>query len=295
MSYFGAIEAGGTKIVCCVGDHNGHILHYQRVDTRTPGETMAGIVGFFHRFDNLKALGVGAFGPVDLDPDSPTYGYVLHTPKLAWRYYNLLGALREALGLPVILDTDVNAAALGEYTWGAGQGVSDMMYMTVGTGIGVGYIANHQLVHGFGHPEMGHMPVKRSPYEKETFAGICPYHQDCLEGLASGTAINKRWRVSHCSLLDRQHLAWDLEADYLAQGLGTLVFMAAPKKIIMGGGVMNQQQLFRLIRRKLGDKLGGYITHPLVTENAADYIVPPALGNEAGIKGALALAASVAD
>ena len=236
----------------------------------------------------MAAVGVGSFGPLDLRPGSPTYGYVAATPKPGWPYANLLGPIREALNLPVALDTDVNAAALGEHRWGAGVGLDSLVYITVGTGIGGGAVVAGRPLHGASHPEMGH---GRIPHDREVdpFEGFCPYHVDCLEGLASGPAIEARWGHP-AELLPEDHPAWDLEAGYLAAGIANIVLILSPHRIVVGGGVMKQRHIFPMIRERVVELLHGYgITEDIVSA-IDDYIVPPALGDDSGIAGAFALA-----
>jgi fructokinase len=294
MKIYGGIEAGGTKIICCIGNDKGEILDSCRVDTETPAITMPKIINFFKKQSELASIGIGAFGPVDLNLESNTYGYITHTPKTKWKMYNFLGEMRKHFDIPMGFDTDVNVAALGEYTWGAAKDLSDFLYITVGTGVGVGHIVNHQFAHGLIHPEMGHIIVNKSVDDLDSFNGICPYHSNCLEGMAAGPAINARWEVDHCSVLPTEHLAWEIEADYLAQALRNYILICSPKKIIIGGGVMNQKQLFPLIRNKVQTLLNGYVHHPYILDNINNYIVPPGLGGEAGMKGAIALAIQTA-
>ncbi len=290
---FGAIEAGGTKFVCLVGRGPEHILADTRFPTTSPEETLARAVDFFRPYAaDLLALGVGSFGPVDLHPDSPTYGYITSTPKPGWQNTNVKGYLEEALKVPVVFETDVNAAAWGEYRWGAAQGVDTFVYITVGTGIGGGAVVNGRLLHGLIHPEMGHMRVPHDR-ERDPFEGICPYHGDCLEGLAAGPALAARWRQDPATL-PPDHPAWDLEAHYLGLAVANLVCVLSPRRVILGGGVMQQQHLFPKIRRVVQTVLAGYIHHPAVEREVETFIVPPGLGNRAGALGALALAMDAA-
>ncbi len=286
---FGAIEAGGTKFVCVVGTGPERIVARARFPTTTPAETLARAVDFFRPYaDDLIALGVGSFGPVDLNPASPTFGYITTTPKPGWQNTNVKGYLEEALHVPVVFETDVNAAAWGEYRWGAAQDVDTLVYITVGTGIGGGAVVNGRLVHGLVHPEMGHM---RIPHDREAdpFAGICPFHGDCLEGLASGPAIAARWG-QRGETLPADHPAWDLEARYLGLAVANLVCVLSPQRVILGGGVMKQAHLFPRVRRVVREVLAGYVRDPALEDHIEAYIVPPALGDDAGVLGALALA-----
>ena len=288
---FGAIETGGSKVICAVGTGPDDIRERIRIPTTTPSETLAEVTGFLlrhHRETPLAAVGVGSFGPLDLRPGSPTYGHVAATPKPGWPFTNLLGPIREALNLPVALDTDVNAAALGEYRWGAGVGLDSLVYITVGTGIGGGAVVDGRPLHGASHPEMGHV---RIPHDRsvDPFEGFCPYHVDCFEGLASGPAIKARWGRPAESLPD-DHPAWDLEAIYLAAGIADIVLILSPQRIVMGGGVMMQLHLFPMIRQRVVELLHGYGVTEEIVNDIDDYIVPPSLGDDSGIAGAFALA-----
>lgn len=290
MSYYGGIEAGGTKFVCCIGDDEGNIIDSRRIATISPEETMPEVISFFKKFPDIKSIGIGSFGPVDLDETSKTYGFITDTPKTKWKNFNFLGEMKSHFDVPMGFDTDVNVAALGEYTWGAAKNISDFIYITVGTGVGVGHIVNHQFAHGLTHPEMGHILVNRSDSEKEYFNGVCPYHSNCLEGMAAGPSVNTRWGVEHSGVLPQDHVAWEIESDYLAQALMTYILICSPKKIIIGGGVMHQQQLFPMIRSKTKQLLNGYVSHSSIIDNVDEFIIPPGLGDEAGMKGAIAFA-----
>ncbi len=288
MTLYGGIEAGGTKFVCVVGTGPDDIRARTRFPTTTPEETLSQAVDFFRPFAaELAGIGVGSFGPVDLNPRSSTYGYITTTPKPGWQNTNVKGYLEEALHVPVAFETDVNAAAWGEHRWGAAQDVDTFVYITVGTGIGGGAMVNGQLVHGLLHPEMGHM---RIPHDREAdpFDGICPFHGDCLEGLASGPAVAARWG-QRGETLPPDHPAWDLEARYLGLAVANLVCTLSPQRIILGGGVMHQRHLFPRIRQVVQDALAGYVNSPALKEAIEDYIVPPGLGDHAGVLGALAL------
>ena len=289
MKTFGAIEAGGTKFVCGMGT-GPEDLKTVEIPTTSPQATVEAAIAFFRERGGgaLRAVGIGSFGPVDPRPASPTFGYITSTPKLAWANYDFVGALRQALRLPVGFDTDVNAAALGEARWGAAQGLSDFLYLTVGTGIGGGALVHGQLLHGLLHPEMGHI---RIPHDvaKDPYPGCCPYHGDCLEGLASGPAIEARWGVP-ARELGSDHPAWALEARYLALGLATWVCTLSPQRIILGGGVMRQLHLFDRIREGLAQLLNGYIRADEIARGLEQFVVPPQLGSRSGVLGALALA-----
>lgn len=284
----GAIEAGGTKFVVAIGDENGNVLERDAFPTTTPQETVENIFKFFDG-KNIEALGLGCFGPIDPDLKSPTYGYITTTPKPGWTNYNIVGALQEHYpDLPIGFDTDVNGAALGEAYFGAAKGLDSALYLTIGTGIGGGAIVEGNLVHGLLHPEMGHMILEQR--EDDTYKGKCPYHGTCFEGLAAGPAIEERWGIKG-SELPEDHPAWDLEAWYIAQALAIYVLTLSPKKIILGGGVMHQKQLFPLIHKYLQERLNGYIQKDEITTDAIkNYVVYPGLGDNAGVCGALALA-----
>jgi fructokinase len=280
-----------------IASQPGDIHATTRFATTTPEETIRRAIDFIEaqgqQAGELSGLGIGSFGPLDLDRDSPTYGYITSTPKSGWASTNLLRPFQKAFNLPVGFDTDVNAAALGEHRWGAAQGLTDFIYLTVGTGIGGAAVVNQRLVHGMIHPEMGHMHIPHD-WDADPFPGICPYHGDCLEGLATGPAIQSRWQ-HRGEDFPPDHPAWVLEAKYLALGITNLIFAFSPQCIILGGGVMKQAQLFPLIRTKVQELLGGYISAPQVLENIEQYIIPPGLGSQAGVLGAVALAQQAAE
>jgi fructokinase len=285
MPCVGGIEAGGTKFVCAVGTQPGD-LEVGEVPTTTPEETMRRVVAFFKAHQPISAIGIGAFGPIDPNPSSPTYGYITSTPKLAWRNFNFAGAIRESLGVHVAFDIDVNAAALGEFRWGAARGLDTFLYVTVGTGIGGGGMVNGRLMHGHTHPEMGHIRVPHDR-EQDPFLGACPYHGDCLEGLATGPAIRKRWGQAG-ETLPADHPGWELEAQYLALGMANWICTLSPQRIVLGGGVMLHAALYTMVQAKVSGLLNGYVEPP--------EIVPPLLGARAGVLGAIALAlTSLAD
>ncbi|MBD2843663.1 ROK family protein [Paenibacillus sp. IB182496] len=287
----GAIEAGGTKFVCGIGNEQGTILERVSFPTEGPEETLAQVIAFF-KDKEVEAIGIGTFGPIDIDPSSPTYGHVTTTPKPGWTGYDFLGSMKAALPLPYGWDTDVNAAAYGEATWGAAQGLDSCVYYTVGTGIGMGAYSEGKLVHGLVHPEAGHVLVRRHP--EDTYEGFCPYHADCLEGLAAGPAIEKRWERKGVDL-PPEHEAWRLEAYYLAQAAMTSILLLSPRKVIFGGGVMKQPQLFPLLRQEVLRLLNGYVSAEAVLSGIDSYIVPPGLGDNAGLCGALALGIDAAN
>ncbi|GGD84536.1 ROK family protein [Paenibacillus nasutitermitis] len=281
----GAIEAGGTKFVCGIGNEHGDVEERVSFPTETPEVTLANVINYF-RDKKVEAIGIGTFGPIDIDPASATYGHVTTTPKPGWGGYDFLGTLKKEFDVPFGWDTDVNAAALGEATWGAAKGLSSCVYYTIGTGVGVGVYSEGRLVHGLVHPEGGHVLVRRHP--EDTYEGFCPYHGDCLEGMAAGPAIEKRWKVK-ASELPVDHPAWAMEAFYIAQAIAGTILLLSPKKVILGGGVMHQLQLFPLIHEQVQRNLNGYVNHPSVKEGIADYIVSPGLGDNAGLCGSVAL------
>ena len=288
MTLVGGVETGGSWCVCAVGSCAGEIVARQRLATTSPEETLAAIIDFFKQAPPVARIGVGSFGPVDLDPRSPTWGYVMATPKPDWEHASVARALEQALDVKVSFETDVAAAAIGERRWGAGRGTGSLAYMTVGTGIGVGLLLGQEPWHGISHPEVGHVRV---PHDRarDPFAGTCPYHGDCLEGLACGPALAARWGRP-AEQLQADHPAWELEAEYLAAGLANLVFTVAPERIILGGGVLAAPGLLALVRARLEALLGGYIQSPLLAPGLERYLVAPALGDDAGVLGAIALA-----
>ncbi|MFF2449589.1 ROK family protein [Neobacillus sp. NPDC058068] len=279
---FGAIEAGGTKFVCAVGDELGTIIDRIKIPTTVPEETMAEVMAFFKKYD-LDAIGIGSFGPVDVNHESPAYGMITSTPKLAWRNFPFVQALKDAFSVPIGFNTDVNAAALGEAIHGAAKGLDSCLYITVGTGIGAGAVVQGKLLQGLSHPEMGHILVRRHPNDE--YQGKCPYHGDCLEGLAAGPAIEERWGRKGFDLVDQKEV-WELEGYYIAQALMQYILILSPKRIILGGGVMNQKQVFTSVYHYLQELLNDYVSLPDLTE----YIVSPGLGDDAGITGSLLLA-----
>lgn len=289
---FGGIEAGGTKCVAVVGAGPDDIRGETRVPTTTPAETIAALLRFFEaevaRHGPLDAIGIGSFGPIDLRAGSPRRGWITSTPKAGWADTDVAGPFRQAFGVPVGFDTDVNAAALGEWRHGAAHGLDTFIYLTVGTGIGGGGMAGGRLLHGLVHPEMGHV---RIPHDRSTdpFAGSCPFHGDCLEGLASGPALAARWGRS-ADRLPANHPAWPLEAQYLALALQSFVCTLSPQRIVIGGGVMAEPSLLPLVRAELSTLLNGYIQAPELAGDLANYVVAPALGSRSGVIGALALA-----
>jgi len=290
---YGAIEAGGTKFVCAVGTGPDDLRDEVRFPTGKPAETLKQALDYFHqaqkKHGKLTALGIGSFGPVDLDRASPTWGSITATPKPLWADTPVAPLFQKEFGIPVGWDTDVNGAVLGEHRWGAGQGLDTLIYLTIGTGIGGGVLAEGHLVHGLVHPEAGHILLPRDP-SVDPYKGFCPFHDNCLEGLAAGPSFEGRWGKKGADL-PADHPAWDLEAHYLALGLQAFLSVLSPQRIILGGGVMDQPQLFPKVRQNLLKLNHNYIRHPSLTPGGIDgYVVPPGLGNRAGILGAMALA-----
>ncbi len=284
--YYGALEAGGTKMVCAIGDHQGNILHRISIPTGTPADTMPPMIEFF-RSHNIAALGIGCFGPVDLDKSSPTYGHITTTPKLAWTNYPIVQVFREALGVPVGFDTDVNAAALGEATWGCTKDVDNSIYITIGTGVGVGVIANGKPYHGMIHPEGGHILLGRHPQDPMV-GSCCPFHENCMEGLAAGPSLEKRWGVKGAELSQRPEV-WELEAYYIGQAVTNYIMTLSPQRIILGGGVMHQDCLLPLVRREVSRQVNGYIRGKGM-DDLEHYIVGVSLNDNQGVMGAVKLA-----
>ena len=295
-SYVGGIEAGGTKFVCAVGSGPDDIRAEARFPTTTPEETIGRAVAFFREqaliYGPPAAIGIASFGPLDPNPDSPTFGYITSTPKPHWANVDLAGAIRSNLDVPVGFDTDVNIAGLGEWQWGAARGLTNFIYLTIGTGIGGGVLIDGKPIHGLVHPELGHIPLPHD-WKVDPYKGRCPFHGDCLEGMAAGPAIGERWGKPAVEL-PSDHPAWELEAHYLALALQAFICTLSPERIILGGGVMEQPQLFPLVRRKVREYLNDYVQSPAITRDSEAYIVPPGLGNRAGVLGAFALAQQVA-
>jgi fructokinase len=291
-AFVGGIEAGGTKFVCALGSGPDDIRAELRIQTTTPSETIGRSIEFFaaqrEKFGPISAVGIASFGPIDPEPGSPTFGYITSTPKPGWGNTNFAGPVERALGVPVAFDTDDNVAALGYWRWGAGRGADGLIYLTIGTGIGGGGLLNGRLMHGLIHPEMGHIRIPHD-LQADPYPGHCPYHGDCLEGLASGPAISERWKRTS-ETLPEGHPAWVLEANYLALALVNLICTVSPQRIILGGGVMAHGALFPLVRDKVQQLLHGYVQSPAVLDRIDRYIVPPGLGDRSGVLGAFALA-----
>ncbi|WP_444910102.1 ROK family protein [Microbulbifer sp. TRSA005] len=287
----GGIEAGGTKFNCAIAAGPNDVWERASFPTTTPKETLGQVIEFFQagaqRHGPISTLGVASFGPVDLNPQSSQYGFITNTPKNGWSNTNLAGQLQGALSIPVAFDTDVNGAALGEHLCGAAVGVKNFVYVTIGTGIGAGVMVDSKLVNGAMHPEIGHMLMPQDQ-QRDPYPGHCPFHGNCLEGLACGPAIEDRWGLRGQSM-DSDHPAWDLQAEYLATMCINLTSCYSPVRIILGGGVMEQAHLFTRIHDKFLDLAGGYF--PQVSQrNIRSFIVPPKLAGRSGEVGSLRMA-----
>jgi len=281
---YGAIEAGGTKFVCAVGDESLNVQKRASFPTTVPEETMKQVIEFFEQYKKeLIAIGVGSFGPIDVDLDSTTYGYITSTPKLAWQNFDFVGTLKKAFSIPIAWTTDVNAAGYGEYAFGKGKGLSSVIYYTVGTGIGGGAIQDDRFIEGFSHPEMGHMLI--TPHPDDHFSGNCPFHENCLEGMAAGPAIEQRAGKKGQDI-PADDLIWDMEAYYIAQCAYNTTLMFSPDVIIFGGGVMKQKHMVQKVHQTFNQLLNNYVQTP----ELENYIVTPYLEDDAGIFGCLALA-----
>ena len=297
---YGALEAGGTKMVCAVGNENGVILDQETIPTTTPDETMPKVIEYFKAKiapelpddDKIVSLGIACFGPVDVRKGAKTYGNILNTPKIPWRNFPMVQTMKDALGgLPIGFDTDVNGSLLGEATWGCAKGLTDAIYFTIGTGIGMGAMSGGNLIHGMLHPEAGHLIMSR--VQGDEYKGHCPSHGACFEGMACGPAIEDRWGKSAKELADRPEV-WELEAKYIAQALTDITMTLSPQKIILGGGVMSQSQLFPLIRKYLAEYINDYISTKEL-RNMSAYVCPAALNGNQGIMGAVKLAVMAAE
>jgi fructokinase len=288
LTVYGGIETGGSKWECAIGTGPGNLRAAATIPTTTPAETIARAVAFFEREGPVAAMGIGSFGPVDQKRSSPTWGHITTTPKPGWAHTDVGQEIRRRLSVPVAFDTDVNAAALGEHRWGAAQGLDTFCYITVGTGIGGGGMARGKLLHGLVHPEFGHM---RIPHDRtaDPFPGVCPYHGDCWEGLASGHAIEARWGRPPEELAG-EAAVWELEARYLALGVVSVICVLSPERVVLGGGVMSQPALLPLVQREVTGLMNGYLDTAAVSDGIASYITLPELGSRAGVLGAIALA-----
>lgn len=292
MNIFGGIEAGGTKFVCMVANNAENIIKEERFATTTPSETIGRVIEFFSPYkkkNELKAVGIGSFGPVDLDKDSPTFGFITSTPKPGWSDIDLRGAIQRELEVPVVFDTDVNVAAYGEHYWiKENHSFDPFIYVTIGTGIGVGVFINGSLLHGLVHTEAGHIAIPHDR-SKDPFPGVCPYHGDCWEGLATGISMQKRWQISPENI-PTGHIAWELESDYTAVALVNLIYVYSPRRIVLGGGISQYPLFHEIVRKKVIAANRGYLRSPMIFDNIEKFIVPPALGNKSGCLGAIAMA-----
>ena len=280
----GALEVGGTKMVCAIGDENGIIKEQISIPTVSPEKTFPEIKEYFND-KNIEALGIGCFGQIDLNRDSKTYGYITETPKIPWRNCDIVGEFKRSFNIPVGFDTDVNASLLGEHTYGMAKDCDTAIYITVGTGIGLGVMANGKLLHGMLHPEAGHLQVIK--HKDDTYEGHCPYHGTCIEGMACGPAIEARWGKKGAEL-SKDSKVWEIEAYYLAQAIYGYILTVSPKLIILGGGVMKQEILFDLIRKEV-KKLDNSYLKTKEMENLDTYIVPASLNDNQGILGCIKL------
>ncbi|HEY5650175.1 MAG TPA: ROK family protein [Acidimicrobiia bacterium] len=285
---YGGIEAGGTKFVAVVGSGPDDIIDRLRVDTTDPATTIGACLDFFDRHAGIRSIGIASFGPLELRKSHPEYGRITKTPKPLWSGADLVGPFSKRFGVPVAIETDVNGAALAEVRWGAARGLGNAVYLTVGTGVGGGAVVDGRPVSGLVHPEMGHVSVVRRP--GDDFAGICPFHGDCLEGLASGPAIAARWGKPAEELGDVEAVV-EIEAETIASGLRQVVYVLAPERIVFGGGVSKLPAIHDAVSRALIDEMSGYA---IIEEHRGGFVVPPGLGDDAGVSGALALAMDVA-
>jgi fructokinase len=287
---FGGIETGGTKFMCLVGNSPDQVVDEARFPTTQPDETIQKAIHFFEPYQQrgeLTAIGIASFGPLDLHSTSPTYGYITATTKPGWSNVPLLPRIQQALNIPTSFDTDVNAAAFGEFYWvKENRHLDPFVYITVGTGIGVGLVVNQRTLHGLVHTEGGHMFVLHN-LQRDPFPGSCPFHGDCLEGLASGPAIAKRWQQA-AETLPSDHPAWELEAEYIAQAVVNLTYSLSPQRIVLGGGVVQHPGLIEKIRLRVSQITNGYPSTPWLNKRIAEYIVPPVLGSRSGVLGAIA-------
>ncbi len=292
---YGGIEGGGTKFACIVARGPQDILEETRFPTTTPGETLEQVIDFFKPYAaDLAAIGFSSFGPLNLNPASPSYGHVTATPKPGWSGTDILTPIRQEFQLPIAFELDVNAAAYGEWYWvDENRACDPLVYFTIGTGIGAGIVANGRLVHGLVHPEAGHIHIPHD-WTKDPFPGVCPFHGDCFEGLATGPSIAARWKAKSEELPD-DHPVWALEANYIAGAMANTICMLSPQRIVLGGGVMQRKHLFPMIHKRVQEILNGYIASPVIKEEIETLIIPPALGARSGVLGAVALAISLTE
>jgi len=288
---YGGIETGGTKFICAVGNADGTLIEKIRIPTEDPEKTIEIVADFFKPFylnDGLRRIGIGSFGPIDSEINSATYGYITSTPKPGWQNINIVGLLRSRLDVEIVFDTDVNAAALGESLWGASRNFDPSLYITIGTGIGGGYIKDGRPLRGMANPEMGHIRIPHD-WNKDPFKGACSYHGDCFEGMASGRSLNERLGKP-AEMIGQDHPVWQLEINYIGHAIANLVLTLSPKIIILGGGVMKTEFLYKGIRRRVKEILNQYVQTNEIIENIDQYIVPPSLGDNSGVLGSIALA-----
>lgn len=281
---YGGIEAGGTKFVCVVGTGPGEIVDRSRIDTTDPTATLGECLEFFARHEPIRSLGIASFGPLELRRAQADYGHITSTPKPGWSGTDLVGPFEERFGVPVAIDTDVSGAALAEVRWGAARGLHNAVYITVGTGIGGGAVVNGRPLAGLVHPEMGHVSIERIP--EDEFPGVCPFHGDCFEGLACGPAIEARWGRPAETVDDTERLV-EIEALTIAAGLRQIVYVLAPERIVLGGGVSKLPGLHERVNASLVDQMSDYA---VMAGHRSGFVVPPGLGDDAGVSGALALA-----
>jgi len=288
---YGGVEAGGTKFVCCVASGPDNIVEEVRFATTTPGETLKKTIQFFEPFvkdGRIKSIGVGCFGPLDLDPASLTVAFTTATPEPGWSQVDVRGTMYRALNVPIAFGMDVNVAGVGESIWGASRGLDPSLYLTIGTGIGGGYIKDGKPLIGMLNLEMGHLRLPHD-HKRDPFEGNCPFHGDCFEGLANGPAIEKRLGIKG-ALVPETDPYWDVEADYIAAALMNYILTLSPQKIILGGGVMQREFLFPKVRSRVLELLNGYVNSKAILQDIDQYIVPPGLGNQSGSMGAIAIA-----
>ena len=285
------IDAGGTTFKVLIASGPEDIIHEFTVPTVSPSQTISEVIQRIRRTKlQFAAIGIGSFGPLGLDEMSNDYGKILNTPKPGWSGVSIIEALRQEFSVPVAVDTDVNAALRAETKWGSAKMVQNSAYVTIGTGIGVGIALNERIVPIGVHPEMGHIAVKRSAHELNTFVGSCPYHGDCLEGVASATAIERRWGMPPHELPDESE-AWGVIADYLAQLCRTLTYTVRPDRIVLGGGVMMRAHLLAKVKESFSLQINEYGLHDSAQKD--EYLSLPALGQRSGALGGIAIAMDV--
>jgi fructokinase len=296
MKLFAGIEGGGTKFITIITNEKFELIDKIRVDTTTPEETLEKTCLFINKHNQnneITAIGITCFGPIDLNRKSLSFGSIVNTPKPYWSNFPIYSYIKKRFKVPIDITTDVNGSALAEGYWGGGKDVKNFIYMTIGTGIGIGVIIDGKIAQGGSHFESGHMLIPHDTY-KDNFNGICPFHGDCLEGLASGPALKERWHVKSALYLPPDHSAWDLEAEYISSALVNLILCYSPQKIILGGGVMKQTQLLHKIRKLTKDKMNNY-TAPELEEENDKFIILQQLQDISGAFGATLLASNEFD